>query len=88
VARPRPAYAAVTRPKADSTWRTYGQWLHRNATSSAGASATSFFDTGSPVSAAGRAKSGAGVPSGTMRELTAMPPILTGTPAHAYGAPR
>src|SRR4029450_7274925 len=66
---------ATRRPSSASTCLTYGQWLHRNATSRAGAAAKSSRRTVWPVRS-GRAKSGAGMPRGTIVEETAMPSTL------------
>src|SRR5690606_38178619 len=77
VASPLAAYSEAKRPRADATCLTYGQWLERNTTSSAGESERSLGATSPPPSARGSEKSGAGVPIGTMNELTAIPPILT-----------
>ncbi len=50
---------------------TYGQWLHIKTTSSAGAPLKSASETFLPV-VSGRLKSGAGVPSSSMVEETAV----------------
>ncbi len=50
---------------------TYGQWLHINTTSSAGAPLKSASETFLPL-VSGRLKSGAGVPSSSMVEETAV----------------
>src|SRR4029450_7506640 len=69
-ATPRPAYSATVAASARSTWRTYGQWLQRNITSSAGPSRSASL---TPVpSADGSSKSGAGVPRGTISEGAGM----------------
>ncbi len=51
-------------------WRTYGQWLQRNITSSACPSRSASLTV--VPSADGSSKSCAGVPSGTISEETAM----------------
>src|SRR5512143_1288471 len=56
-------------------WMTYGQWLQMNATSRAGASRKSSRATRFP-SVSGSRKSGAGVPSGNIVELTATMVVL------------
>src|SRR5215211_9162702 len=70
VATPLPAYSARTAPSWRSTWRTYGQWLQRNITSSARPSRSASLTV--DPSADGSSKSCAGVPSGTISEETAM----------------
>lgn len=61
--------SATSSPKCFSRCRTKGQWLDMKATSRAGAPAKSARRTVRP-SSEGRAKSGAGVPRGTMKEDT------------------
>src|SRR5215218_9761498 len=69
-ATPRPAYSATVAPSARSTWRTYGQWLQRNITTSARPSRSASLTV--DPSADGSSKSRAGVPSGTISEEAAM----------------
>src|SRR5262249_2852127 len=70
-ARPFRRYSATTAEIPRSIRRTYGQWFDRKITSSAGASAKSSIDTFRP-STEGNRNDGAGVPSGTMNDVTAI----------------
>ena len=57
-------------------WRTYGQWLQMNATTSTGCAAKSLSATVAPV-VEGRLKSGAGVPSVIGGDSVGTPPTLS-----------
>src|SRR5215471_1513032 len=67
----------TTSPSRCSTCRTYGQWLQRNATRRAGAPSRSWSETLSPVTDEST-NAGAGVPSGTIVDSTAMTSTLPG----------
>src|SRR5688500_4955409 len=67
----RVGYRATTRPSSASMCRTYGQWLQRNATSSAGAAAKSSRCTLVPDRSSS-VKLDAGVPNGTMSDRSAI----------------
>ena len=76
VPSPRSRKSRAIAPSSCSTWRTYGQWLQTNATSSAREAAKSSSETVRP-SVAGSVKSGAAMPSSVLGADVAIVDLLS-----------